>query len=172
MSKLSLIKNIIMKQLFFKRFFATILMLAVCSLSWAFDFESNGIYYLINKDGTSVSVSNRGLSGSYSSSVVIPSTVQYSGKQYSVTSIGAGAFSGCADLTSVNIPNSVTNIGAGAFSRCTGLASITIPNSVASIGAYVFSGCTSLNSIVSIVVDEANPYYVLLCRNIARNYKQ
>ena len=135
-----------MKQLFFKRFFATILMLAVCSLSWAFDFESNGIYYLINKDGTSVSVTNRGLSGSYSSSVVIPSTVQYSGKQYSVTSIGDGA-----------------------FSRCTGLASITIPNCVASIGAYVFSGCTSLNSIV---VDEANPYYVLLCRNIARNYKQ
>ena len=63
-----------------------------------------------------------------------------------VTSIGGGAFSSCASLTSVTIPKSVTSIGS-AFGGCTSLTSITIPDSVTSIGAAAFSGCTSLTSV-------------------------
>ena len=65
----------------------------------------------------------------------------------SVTSIGAGAFSGCSGLTSVEIPNSVTSIGESAFSSCSGLTSIEIPNSVTSIRKGTFYHCTSLTSI-------------------------
>ena len=61
--------------------------------------------------------------------------------------IGASAFEGCWDLTSVTIPNSVTSIGDYAFSGCDGLTSVTIPNSVTEIGDYAFSGCTGLTSI-------------------------
>ena len=43
--------------------------------------------------------------------VNIPATVTYNGINYSVTSIGALAFSFCSSLTSVTIPNSVTSIG-------------------------------------------------------------
>ena len=35
------------------------------------------------------------ISNNYSGSVVIPSSVTYSGRTYSVTSIGVAAFSGC-----------------------------------------------------------------------------
>ncbi len=65
----------------------------------------------------------------------------------SVTSIGANAFRGCNNLTSITIPNSVTSIGDRAFRFCTGLMSITIPNSVTSIGEAAFTFCSSLTSI-------------------------
>ncbi len=65
-----------------------------------------------------------------------------------LTSIGIGAFSGCANLSSVVIPNTVTSIGEGAFEGCTSLVSIEIPNLVTSIGDYAFAGCDNLNSIV------------------------
>jgi len=64
-----------------------------------------------------------------------------------VTSIGDGAFEGCENLTSVNIPNSVTRIGDRAFADCENLINVTIGNSVTSIGGMAFNTCTSLTSI-------------------------
>ena len=64
-----------------------------------------------------------------------------------VTAIGDGAFSSCAGLTSVAIPNNVANIGDCAFADCSGLTSITIPDGVKSIGDRAFSGCTGLTEI-------------------------
>ena len=79
--------------------------------------------------------------------VIIPSTVRYEGKEYSVTTIGHGAFSGCSGLTSVSIPNSVKTICDGAFSGCSGLTSVTIPNSVTTMGDGAFGYCSGLTSV-------------------------
>lgn len=61
-------------------------------------------------------------------------------------SIGASAFSDCANLTSITIPNSVISIGEGAFCG-SGLTSIIIPDGVTSIGELAFEDCESLMSI-------------------------
>ena len=79
--------------------------------------------------------------------VVIPNTIEYGGKNYSVTTIGQWAFSSCISLASIDIPNSVTTIGESAFASCESLASIDIPNSVKTIGERAFSHCTSLASV-------------------------
>ena len=63
-----------------------------------------------------------------------------------VTGIGGTAFSGCYNMTSIDIPNGVTSIGSYAFADC-GLTSITIPNSVTIIGSEAFFGCNNLASI-------------------------
>ena len=86
-------------------------------------------------------------SGEYSGEVNIPSTVEYSGNTYSVTTIGNYAFSECDGLTSVVIPESVTTIGKSAFSNCDVLTSVVIPESVTSIGTYPFLGCKGLTEI-------------------------
>ena len=58
--------------------------------------------------------------------VVIPNTIEYGGKNYSVTTIGQWAFYSCISLASIDIPNSVTTIGEGAFKSCNSLASISV----------------------------------------------
>lgn len=72
-----------------------------------------------------------------------------------MTSIPDNCFEGCANLTSVVIPNTVTSIGNNAFAYCRKLSSVSIPASVTSIGdgAFAFCPLTSVtipNSVVSI----------------------
>ena len=130
-----------------KRIALLIIMLSTIS-AWAYDFEVNRICYNINSDGTSVTVTYQvDPNKDYKGCITIPASVTYSGKTYSVTSIGAGTFNGCTGLTSITIPNSVTSIGELAFRDCTGLTSITIPNSVTHIGGWAFYGCTNLTSV-------------------------
>ena len=72
----------------------------------------------------------------------------------SVTSIGDHAFYNCSSLTNITIPDSVTSIGDHAFHNCSGLTSITIPDSVTSIGDHAFYNC-----LTSITVSENNKYF-------------
>lgn len=85
--------------------------------------DGKTIYYRYINNNTELEVSYRGsssitYSNEYSGNVVIPESVTWNGKTYSVTSIGNEAFRYCSGLTSVTIPNSVTSIGSNAFSGC------------------------------------------------------
>lgn len=129
-----------------RRTFSAVIFMMLSTLSWAYDFEVDGIFYEINEyDKKSVMVTNGPLR--YSGHIVIPSTVDYRGKTYSVTSIGSSAFYNCI-LTSIVLPSSVTSIEQSAFASCTKLTSIVIPNSVTSIEVKAFRNCSSLTSIV------------------------
>jgi len=82
-----------------------------------------------------------------SGELIIPESVEYDGKTYSVTKIGRHAFSDCSGLTSVTLPNSLLSIGDYAFYGCSGLTSMTIPNKVAFIEDCAFQGCRGLTSV-------------------------
>ena len=64
-----------------------------------------------------------------------------------VTSISAGAFAGCSQLTGISIPDSIVEIGADAFSHCGSLAEIQIPDGVLCIRTFCFENCESLSRI-------------------------
>ncbi len=153
--------------------------------------EIDGIYYLLNVTTkkatvTNSSSSNNGLNpysnSSYAGSIIIPNTIKYDGKTYTVTNIEGYAFSGCSGLTSITIPSSVTSIGNSAFSGCSGLTSveintktigtwfrglesiktITLGEEVTCIGNSAFSGCSGLTSITipsSVTSIEGSAFY-------------
>lgn len=64
-----------------------------------------------------------------------------------VTTIPAGCFSDCTDLTSVAIPQSVTEIYYDAFLNCSSLTGIEIPYAVTIIGNFAFCGCPSIETV-------------------------
>ena len=112
----------------------------------AYDCKIDNIYYDLNNDDKTASVTNT-TNNKYVGNIIIPEYITYSGTTYSVTSIGSWAFASSPWLTSVTIPNSVTSIGDGAFYGCEGLTSVTIPNSATSIGESAFNGCSGLTSV-------------------------
>ena len=127
-----------------KLLLTTIAMLLCSVMANAHDFEVDGIFYdILSSTDLTVEVTYEGYSSNsykeeYSGVVIIPSSVTYNSRTYSVTSIGNYAFEDCSSLTSVTIPNSVTSIGDKAFYDCSSLTSVTIPNSVTSIGYEAF----------------------------------
>ena len=124
------------------------LMMVLPILASAYDAPIDGIYYNFSGDEATVTYYSRNYNYSaYSGSVVIPESVTYNGKTYSVTSIGDWAFNLCDKTTSVTIPNSVKTIGEQAFSTCYNMTSVTMGNGVTSIGIQAFYGCMALTSV-------------------------
>lgn len=76
--------------------------------------------------------------------------------------IPADAFKGMAALKTVSIPEGVTTIGAGAFSGCSSIQVLTL-NGVTSIGDGAFNGCSAMTSL-TLNSDEAAPRRVRAAR--------
>lgn len=136
----------------FKQTFAWVAMLltlAVTPVS-AYDFEADGIFYLVTSSTDFTCAVVQGDHGvhSYVGDVEIPSTVSFRNKEFHVTGIGGAAFYLQEGLTSVVIPTSVTSIEGYAFRDCDSLVSITIPNSVKKLGYRCFSECDNLTDII------------------------
>jgi hypothetical protein len=74
---------------------------------------------------------------------------------YTVTQIGAYAFTGC-QLDSVIIPEGIEIIAQGAFESCKDLTYVSIPATVKEIGKYAFCAGEKLTTIISHIQDPQN----------------
>ena len=105
-----------------------IIIFAFCmikSISYAYDFEYNGLYYVI----TSVSELSVNLCAppdnvDYPDNLVIPSTIEYNGKILFVRGLTYGGLSTCKNLKSITIPSTMTSICDNAFDGCTSLTKV------------------------------------------------
>ena len=125
----------------------TVLICAVLAFgAGAYDFKSGGIYYNISGTKATVTYGSSNYN-SYSGDVTIPKTVANGSTTYTVTAIGADAFSKCSSLTSVTLGSNVTSIGSYAFNGCPRLASVSLNYGLKSIASYAFTNCTALTTI-------------------------
>lgn len=131
-------------------------MLSLSSVAMAYDAEIDGIYYKLSKRKATAEVTWKTKTSKkhkekncsdYSGNLIIPSSINHDGVNYTVTKIGFYAFAYCNNLTSITIPNSVKFIGNCAFACCKGLTSVTIPGSVNVINDCTFQGCINLTSV-------------------------
>lgn len=117
------------------------------------DFNVDGIFYnVLSLSDCTVEVTFQGnaynsYADEYSGDVVIPETVTYGGKTFTVTAIGLSAFSGCQNLTSVTLPSTITKIDEYGFNYCTSLKSVNLPEGLMTIGPRAFRICHSLTSM-------------------------
>lgn len=142
---------------FLQRLLLPVVMLAMTVNAYGYVIDLcriGGLNYTVDLDTKTATVTSGSGSEKYSGDIVIPETIDlteydssFSGVVCTVNVIGANAFSGCTELTSIKIPNTVATIGLAAFSGCELLSSVDIPSSVTYIGESAFSGCDGLTSI-------------------------
>ena len=107
-----------------KHFLLTVAML-LCSFAVSAQyFEIERVRYNVISDSEVGVTSNYGTE--YNGAIVIPYSVTYNSKNYSVTSIKSIAFSDCKNLVSITIPASVTSIEDYAFNGCSGLKEVIL----------------------------------------------
>ena len=134
----------------------TLVMTSLCATAsdtWVMNSEGDFIWYDFNEKEKTARVTFKGNKTSsgrldYINDITIPSTVEYEGKLYSVTSIGKYAFSDCDKLLNVTVPNSVTSIGRAAFNNCRNLTEVVMPSELTSIGHWAFCGCHRLKEVI------------------------
>lgn len=124
----------------------TMLLLVLCLDLYAYDFETEGVYYkILSENDKTVSVTE-GLY-EYRGTVDIPKKVEYNSNSYTVIGIDPYAFSNSRNLISVILPETLEYIGSSAFYRCEKLVSLNLPNSITDIGEEAFYGCIDLKSM-------------------------
>ena len=123
-----------------------------CSITLnAQDFHVGKLFYTINDDGVTVTVTGHIDGLSAMGELDIPESVTYENQDYTVTAIGYRAFYNCAFLDGpLTLPNTITSIGDFAFDFCQRLhGDITIPDAVTYIGEHAFSN-TSLDGYLTL----------------------
>ena len=152
-------------KLIIQKLWMVMAMLCLSISATAYDFEADGIYYNITSmsdlevEVTYKSVTyvygNSYRNDSYTGDIVIPSTVNYNNRTFTVTGIGRYAFgSGGAEsygsyydnygckITSISLPSSIKIIKELAFQNCRKLSDIELPISLKTIGIKAFSNST------------------------------
>ena len=101
-----------------------------CEVKCLYQDDGNGLIYQLNNDEVYVT----GITDKTAQTIVIKDVVEIGGQTYNVEGIGDEAFKDCANLTSLEIPNTIKVIGNNAFAGCTSLKELNLDD--ASLTAF------------------------------------
>lgn len=108
------------------------------------DVDNKTAYYIIDNKTSEFT----GLLSKNKKNVIIPSTVDFNGVSYKITSVAKNALKGNKKVASLTVGSNIKTIGDQAFSDCTTLKNITIGKNTSSIGKKAFYNCKKVNTII------------------------
>ena len=114
--------------------------------------EINGVSYRVSTIAENA-FANRGSL----TSVKLPTTI---------TAINNGALAGCANLSTIDFPNTLRTIGERAF-EATSLKDVWLPASINSIGSRAFASCSNLERVVALGTPEVTTDALAGCTNVS-----
>lgn len=112
-------------------------------MSNAFYAIVDGIYYDLDSEKKEATVISGIDYTTYMGNIVIPSSIEYEGVEYIVTTIGSSAFGDSFGLIKITIPESVTKIGSSAFGNTVDLNQVNYLGSMESWCKISFDGTRS-----------------------------
>ncbi len=131
-------------------------------------FEADGLWYKVTGADTVQIIRNPGVTNDYAASypnapaeLVIPETVSYEGQNFTVTTIGANAFSYCNQFTSITLPDTIRVIGDQAFHTWSNpkVTEFILPEGLEEVGKWAFYGFSNVDfklpDSLRIIGDEA-----------------
>lgn len=136
------------------------------------DFEvSNGVFYEAGIDSTGIRVEfgnevlyipNYAFYPGFGDASYTPNVTRITFGE-NIIHIGKSAFSKCANIRDIEIPDKVETIGEHAFSDCLDVTSLTLGKAVKDIDAYAFYNCTGVEEIIwraENVEDKVTPFHM------------
>ena len=148
------------------KFLLTTIAMLLCSvMANAYDFEVDGIRYDITSF-TDLTVKASSLSETFVGDLVIPSNVQFNGKELDVKEIGDDFAASNEAILSLTINTGVDSIGDRAFKNCINLKRINIAQTVTKIGAECFYACTALDAFNNNGVINVGSKSFAECKNL------
>lgn len=134
-----------------KKVLLFLLLINYCNIAFGEKITYEGVSYEIINDKECWLVKDTENLGyvtesNYEGLIVIPASINYEGKEYSVVKIDNYAFYKCK-VTFLSLPNTIREIGIKAFSNSSLIERVVLPNKIEFIPQYCFSGCISLKTI-------------------------
>ena len=129
-----------------------------CQITWGTNTLPDFVYSIVNASSKTVElVAYNGTDAN----VVIPTTVEIDGDDYTVTRIASLAFANNTTMTAVTIPSGITNIASDAFADCDYLATVNFnATNCSSLGDWNTGFAFSNNSNITTVNFGDNVEYI------------
>lgn len=123
---------------------------AACANAQTFAFEgliykASGSKLTVQKAGTKVTTGEAGPT-EYTGDIVVPSSISYEGKNYTVSEFAGAAFKATA-ITSIVCPEGMVKLPKGAFQNCEQLTKVVLPSTLTTFSNMTFTGCTALKEL-------------------------
>lgn len=112
----------------------------------AFNATVNGINYQIFSPASKYA-RVKSSSPKYTGDVVLPATIEVNGETYKVVELAPYCFDGCADMTSLTLPEGIISVNAYSIRKANKLESVKFPSTVEVYNTGMLNACTGLKSV-------------------------